>query len=346
MPRDRDAGGTLMATQSQVTTADQKDLRELAFGLIEEMPNATSAELDDEFRTRYDHIRDDKWDERVDDETLWLESQLKKALAKRVPAATAPESKTLLDWALWAADRGWFIFPCQVKGKFPIMPNGYKDSTRDTEVIQKLWTAGASTVMVKKIDGVDKNIAVPGNPNYNYGIDLGRSNLVVRDYDIVAPDPNMPPTFRVKTGRIVKDGEEGGYHDYYIGSCGTHSLFVPPLEPVTEKDEADKNNNPVKVRYDALGRKVGEHGVTVGEVRSRGSLVVGPGSVHKSGRSYEIISDIPLAESPEQNAEKVYDFGPAIGSDEQNTIAEYVEAAFEKSGVNYRAPVAYIGGFR
>jgi hypothetical protein len=269
-----------------------------------------------------------------------------------VPAATAtisepaPESKTLLDWALWAAARDWYIFPCQVQGKFPITPNGYKDSTKDAEVIRKLWTAGTSTIMVKKIDGVGKNIMVPGNPNYNYGIDLGKSNLVVRDYDIVAPDPNMPPTLRVKTGRIVKEGEQGGYHDYFTGSCGTHSMFVPPVEPVIEKLESDKSGDKVAVRYDALGRKVGEHGVTVGEVRSRGSLVVGPGSIHKSGRSYEIISDIPLAESPEQNAEKVYDAGPAIGSDEQNTIAEYVEAAFEKSGVNYKAPVAYSGGFR
>jgi Bifunctional DNA primase/polymerase, N-terminal len=345
----------MSATQSQPTTpqsAELKALGNLITTLIDEMPNATSADLENEFRIRYDYLANEKWNRPVDENTLWLEAQFKRALAKRATVAPpttpepAPESKTLLDWALWAAARGWYIFPCQVQGKFPITPNGYKDSTRDAEVIRKLWTAGTSTIMVKKIDGIDKNVTVPGNPNHNYGIDLGKSNLVVRDYDIVAPDPNMPPTFRVKTGRIVKEGEEGGYHDYYNGSCSTHSMFVPPVEPVIEKLESDKSGDKVAVRYDALGRKVGEHGVTVGEVRSRGSLVVGPGSIHKSGRSYEIISDIPLAESPEQNAEKVYDSGPAIGSDEQNTIAEFVEDAFEKSDVNYKAPAAYCGGFR
>jgi hypothetical protein len=233
---------------------------------------------------------------------------------------------TILEWALWCAARQWFVFPCDPIGKEPageLVPNGVLDATTDEAVIRS-WFAK--------------------NPNLNYGVALGPSNLVVWDYDIVAPYANMPPTFRVRSGRILKDGEQGGFHDYYQGSCKTHSLFAEPALPITEREELNKKGEKKTVKYDALGRKVGKHGVTVGEIRSRGAYVVGPGCAHKSGRAYVVNVDIPLAVSPEQNAEEIRESGPAAGTELQNKIAGYVEDAFNKSGIDYKTRVAYRGG--
>lgn len=328
----------MSATQSQPTTAASQPLAELmALGnlistLIDEMPNATSADLENEFRIRYDYLANEKWNRHVDENTLWLEAQFKRALAKRgaaVPTTPKPvPESTLLEWALDAVRRGFYVFPCDPNGKEPageVVPNGVLGASNDPNVVRGWWAK---------------------NPNYNPAIALGPSNLVGYDFDTVAPFADLPATLTVRSGRNLKPGEAGGIHMYYRGSTNTHSIFVPPVESIVEREEITKKGDTVVVRYDALNRKVGKHGVAVGEIRSRGSYLIWAGAIHKSGNPYTIINDVPLAESPEQNAEKVYDSGPAIGSDEQNTIAEFVEDAFEKCGVNYKAPAPYCGGFR
>jgi hypothetical protein len=144
------------------------------------------------------------------------------------------------------------------------------------------------------------------NPQYNPAIALGASNLVVYDFDEIRPFENLPATFTVRTGRLPKDGIEG-VQKYFVGSCKTHG-----------------------------------HPGGGGEVRSRGAYVLAPGAIHPSGNAYKVISDAPLAPSPEQNEEIAAVAAPAIGTDAQETIAAYVEKAFDEAGVDYQARVAYV----
>jgi hypothetical protein len=309
----------------QVPSAELVALGNLILGVINEMPNANSLEIDEVFRTRYEHLASEQWNKRIDEETLWLEAQIKRALPKRAPAgAVVPQTKTKLDWALYHVERGRHVFPCDPVTKAPLTKNGVLDASNDPIVVQAMWAK---------------------NPNSNPAISLGPSNLVVRDYDtIAAPEPAT--TERVQTGRVLKAGEGGGFHDYFRGSTNTHTIFVPAVDPVTEKDETDKSNKPIKVSYDALGRKVGKKGVAVGEIRSRGSYVIAPGAVHKSGKVYAIINDLPLADYPEQVPEKVYGSGPVAKAEEQSKISQYVDSAFDASGVVYKAAEKYNSGFK
>ena len=74
-------------------------------------------------------------------------------------------TKTLLDYALDCVRRGWFVFPCYPRKKAPageVVPGGFKDASNDEATIRSWWAR---------------------NPNYNPAIDLGRSNLVVYDFD-------------------------------------------------------------------------------------------------------------------------------------------------------------------
>lgn len=83
-----------MSTPSQTLSTTQQvpasltELRDLIFGLIDEMSEAASEDLSAEFRFRYKHLAEEKWNKKAADSTLWLENQIKRALAKR--AASAP----------------------------------------------------------------------------------------------------------------------------------------------------------------------------------------------------------------------------------------------------------------
>lgn len=148
------------------------------------------------------------------------------------------------------------------------------------------------------------------NPNFNPAIALGPSGLVVYDYDGIAPFENMP-TFRVRTGRPYQNGKDG-IQDYYVGSCKTRG-YKKGLDPV----ESDGG----------------------GEVRSRGAYVMAPGAVHPSGDRYAIISDLPLAPSPENNEIVITD-KVDIADEELQNISYYVEQAFDQSGVEFKSQCA------
>ena len=155
------------------------------------------------------------------------------------------------------------------------------------------------------------------NPNFNPAIALGPSNLVVYDFDSIQPFVDLPDTFTVRTGRLPVDGIDG-IQMYFTGSCKTHS-----------------------------------HANGGGEVRSRGAYVMAPGAIHPSGNPYVIVADRPLAVLPQQNEEDTKPAGPVLASDEQNTIAQYVEAAFEEVSTtlgvdkfDWHPREPYEGGFK
>ncbi|HZW96118.1 MAG TPA: bifunctional DNA primase/polymerase [Candidatus Eremiobacteraceae bacterium] len=111
------------------------------------------------------------------------------------------------------------------------------------------------------------------NEEANYGIGCEKTNLTVVDCDHGLADESalldwmlkhdIPQTLIVRSGR---DGE-AGFHLYYSGAEPTGSF------------ELD--------------------GVT-GELKGVGSLVVGPGSIHPSGKPYTIFLDKPIVPLPER----------------------------------------------
>jgi Bifunctional DNA primase/polymerase, N-terminal len=151
------------------------------------------------------------------------------------------------------------------------------------------------------------------NPNLNPAIACGESNLVVYDFDSGKPPADLPLTFTVRTGREPVNGNYG-LHMYYAGSCESHKI-------------------------------VDDAGNVIGDVKSRGGYVLADGAVHPSGNLYTLIDDAPLATSPENSDAKPVVKGEAVGSDEQNEIAGYVEAAFEASGIDYEVRTNHKAGF-
>jgi len=100
--------------------------------------------------------------------------------------------------------------------------------------------------------------------NENYGVLCGYGNLSVIDCDkdelVEVVKDKFPKTFTVKTGG-------GGMHFYY---------FIPGLEKkiILEKGKGHENH--------------------YGEVQSKGTQVVGPGSIHPNSEYYSVIDNSPI----------------------------------------------------
>lgn len=160
---------------------------------------------------------------------------------------------TLKDWALWALAKGMWVFPCKPREKQPngaLAPHGVKDASNDVAQINRWWQC---------------------EPNSNYGVALGPSNITVLDIDTGLADleaarrwfkrNQLPPTLTVRTGR--RPGF--GLQLYYRG---------------------------------AVPNKPYEHEGVSGEIRSGGYYVCGPGSIHPSGEAYAILAERSLAPVP------------------------------------------------
>jgi hypothetical protein len=130
-----------------------------------------------------------------DKEPKWLAKYIEDTI---MPLPDAP----MIDYALWAVRlQGWYIAPLKPMSKSPATAHGVLDAANDEQLVRAWWNE---------------------NPDYNYMIALGPSNLVVWDYDKIAPFADMPATCRVRTGRDSEVG--GGIQDYYTGSASTKSL--------------------------------------------------------------------------------------------------------------------------
>jgi hypothetical protein len=160
-------------------------------------------------------------------------------------------SPNLLETALKCVQRGWYIFPLQAKGKRPnlaLCPHWSTDSTNDAEKVREWWTK---------------------SPDANIGVDLGKSNLTVLDFDAGDPPPELglPDTLTVRTSR--------GSHVYFQGKSTQSNMNFG-----------------------------GQH---VGELKSDGGYVVGPRSLHPSGATYEPIDSSKVAQLPSDIIAKLLD---------------------------------------
>jgi hypothetical protein len=138
----------------------------------------------------------------------------------------------MMEIALRCVSVGWYIFPLGVKSKLPdanLAPHGFKSASNDPEQIRTWWTA---------------------SPDSNIGIDLGRSNLTVLDFDNGLPpaELGLQDRFQVSTSR--------GTHVYFDGVSKQVDMYLN-----------------------------GQH---IGEVKSDGGYVLAPFSRHPDGPVYTI----------------------------------------------------------
>jgi hypothetical protein len=97
--------------------------------------------------------------------------------------------------ALALARRGWWVFPCRVRGKEPLTAHGFHDATDDVAVIEAWWRRW---------------------PAANIGLACGPSGLVVIDVDPRHGGDRslarlrLPPTLVARTGG-------GGRHFFFAG---------------------------------------------------------------------------------------------------------------------------------
>jgi len=144
--------------------------------------------------------------------------------------------------ALTCVEKGWYVFPLGEKSKQPdneFAPNGFKSATNDPDIVREWWS--------KK-------------PKNNVGIDLGRSNLTVLDFDKGLPPPelNLPETLQVSTSR--------GTHVYFSGASQQTNMFFNHIH--------------------------------IGEIKTAGGYVLGPFSLHPDGPEYLVRVKAPIAPLP------------------------------------------------
>lgn len=110
-----------------------------------------------------------------------------------------------MEYALSYANQGYAVFPLQPNGKQPLTEHGFKDASRDAEVIRQWWNKW---------------------PEANVGIATGRiSGIVVLDVDrkhgvdgvVSAAELDLTPTLVIKT-------PSGGFHLFYKAPAG---VIVP-----------------------------------------------------------------------------------------------------------------------
>jgi hypothetical protein len=150
--------------------------------------------------------------------------------------------------ALSCVARKWYIFPLLEQAKEPnlsLCPRWSQESSNDPQKINEWWTK---------------------YPNSNIGIDLGKSNITVLDFDRGEAPANLGlDGFGVTSGK--------GQHWYFQGTtqqCDMH-----------------------------FG---GKH---IGEVKSGGGYIVGPKSLHPNGKTYQPINNHSLEPLPAELLQKL-----------------------------------------
>jgi hypothetical protein len=144
--------------------------------------------------------------------------------------------------ALSCVEKDWFVFPIKPRSKEPdgaLAPNGFKSASNDPNQIHEWWAK---------------------SPDANVGIDLGRSNLTVLDFDQGAPpvELGLPETMTVKTAR--------GTHIYLAGTSKQGKMVF--------------------------------NGEAIGDIKSAGGYVLGPSSEHPDGPIYTIEKTSLIAAIP------------------------------------------------
>jgi len=134
----------------------------------------------------------------------------------------------------------------------------------------------------------------------NYGV-VGGGGLIIVEVDDKrvqeTVEMNLPETF------TVKSGGKGLPHFYYLCSFQEN-------KPLVDRDNHNEN---------------------IGHIKAEGGMVVGPNSIHPSGRRYEVMKDVPLAHIRAEDLLRILDYY-LIPQEEVKRIE--AEAAREKESIN------------
>jgi hypothetical protein len=101
-------------------------------------------------------------------------------------------------WALWYAEQGFPVFPCQPNGKEPLTPHGFKDAIIDVKLIREWWNRWP-----------DANIGIPtGTASGLLVIDIDPRNGGEESWTDLRANRAIPITARQRTGG-------GGQHIFF-----------------------------------------------------------------------------------------------------------------------------------
>ncbi len=118
-------------------------------------------------------------------------------------------NKTILEAAMAYAEKGYYVFPCEPKGKKPLTPNGFKNATNDKAKINNWWDNW---------------------PNANIGLALKPSNLLVVDLDRHEGKGDGVESFKqINKGRPVPGPVA------ITGGGGLHLITIRPEGEINHK---------------------------------------------------------------------------------------------------------------
>jgi hypothetical protein len=188
-------------------------------------------------------------------------------VAKSATKVTALTGGCVLGMVRELVARGMFVFPVD----YPLLPvcaGAHRECSGDRGKHPACQWSRASTTRAAMVRAWFRRAP------RNIGIDCGKSGLLVLDEDspgeldrlCAEHGHELPDTLTVATGK--------GQHLYY-----------------RQPEGASFTNSPGAIR----GYRI--------DVRGRGGYVVGPGSLHHTGRRYEVVADVPIAPLPEWVAE-------------------------------------------
>jgi hypothetical protein len=284
----------------QAPSAELVALGNLILGVINQMPNATSSEIDEEFRTQYEHLASEQWNKRIDEETLWLELQIKGALAKRaaltssttltkvLPEETkavevvdaevvAEKDNRFLQIAAGCLNRGELrVLPIEKGGKKPLIK--WKGTPFDTANTAEWLKLAESHIqeMGRRFPGA--NVCVVAKPDEFLFLDIDTTKEFREAYEKFSGEP-YPETH-------TTSGRENRCQEHWQQTDATRAM-----------------GNVGQFQIDGIDFSV----------RQRNLYVLAEGSQHFSGNTYETIVDAAIAPMP-------------------NKLVEFIKNLCEKAG--------------
>lgn len=223
------------------------------------------------------------------------------------PLAAKPPT---IEELLALAKRGVRIFRCGVRTKEPGTSHGVKDATDDPELIRRWFTE---------------------MPGANYGVAAGINNFVIVDID---PRNGGAKSFEKLSGQIPWDTwdtvrvKTGGADEHL--RRGMHFYYLAP--PGVE----------VKGKAKAFGDEYPGIDLIAGN-----KYVVGPGSVHPSGRKYEWVAGAALTDREPKTFPKelldIYAAAEGGATDDGSGKRPFAPAAKVKPGDRYDAVIRIAG---
>ena len=206
-------------------------------------------------------------------------SGLRCALTVTSASVTKPTSRNMLEWALWYASRGWYVFPvfepkspgvcscpkgetCERIGKHPRTQHGLSEATIVPATVTEWWTRWPNAnigVATGKISG----IFVLDQDGLRGSAFLYARLLAADKQSFASPRP-FPSTLYSTTCRVL----------------GVHYVFKDP------EDGQDVPSSTGRVGPDL-------------DVRGDGGYFIAPPSAHESGRVYQWQNDLEVADAPE-----------------------------------------------